>query len=101
MAPLSRQRLLGAALAGGLAVPGLAAAAAAPSGALSARPRGGPKPAMHPGLLRLGDTILYVPKGYAAGRPHALALVLHGAGGDAAEGLALLRPYADRLGLLL
>ena len=44
---------------------------------------------------------LYVPAGYREGRPAPLALLLHGAGEDARDGLALLRREADGAGLIL
>jgi phospholipase/carboxylesterase len=59
-------------------------------------------PGMHP--LRLSarrDALLYVPAGYRVGRPTALAVLLHGAGGDARGGLAPLLPLADAANLLL
>jgi phospholipase/carboxylesterase len=54
--------------------------------------------------LQLGgrrDGLLYVPAGYRPDRPAPLALLLHGAGGHASHGLALLQPFADASGLLL
>jgi predicted esterase len=53
-----------------------------------------------PGLHRLGidrarDALLYVPSGYRADRPAPLAVMLHGAGGDAPHGLSLLHALAD------
>jgi phospholipase/carboxylesterase len=47
------------------------------------------------------DGYLYVPAGYGAGRPAPLALLLHGAGEDARDGLAQLRQQADGAGLIL
>lgn len=47
------------------------------------------------------DGLLYVPAGYRADRPAPLALMLHGAGGGAQHGLALLLPLADAAGLIL
>jgi len=44
---------------------------------------------------------LYVPAGYGARRPAPLVLLLHGAGEDARDGLALLRQQADGAGLIL
>ncbi len=44
---------------------------------------------------------LYVSAGYRAGRPAPLVLLLHGAGEDARDGLALLRQQADGAGLIL
>src|SRR5215213_5122720 len=59
-----------------------------------------------PGLRSLGlaaarDGYLYVPAGYRAERPAPLVLLLHGAGEDARDGLALLRGQADGAGLIL
>ncbi len=47
------------------------------------------------------DGYLYVPPGYQSGHPAPLALLLHGAGEDARDGLALLRGQADGVGLIL
>ena len=55
-------------------------------------------------LLELGagsGGYLYVPVGYGAGPPAPLVLLLHGAGEDARDGLALLRQQADEAGLIL
>jgi phospholipase/carboxylesterase len=54
--------------------------------------------------LELGggsEGYLYVPAGYAARRPAPLALLLHGAGEDARDGLAQLRQQADEEDLIL
>jgi phospholipase/carboxylesterase len=54
--------------------------------------------------LQLGGTrdgLLYVPAGYRTDRPAPLALLLHGAGGHAHHGLALLQHFADVSGLIL
>lgn len=57
---------------------------------------------VHPLELGRGrDGLLYVPQGYSAERPAPLALLLHGAGGNAQHGLAPLLPLADTAGLLL
>ena len=58
------------------------------------------------GLRPLGDArggYLYVPAslGYLPGPPAPLVLLLHGAGEDARDGLALLRSQADGAGLIL
>lgn len=58
------------------------------------------------GLRLLGtsaarDGYLYVPATYRAGQPAPLVLLLHGAGEDARDGLALLRQQADAAGLIL
>ncbi|MBV9849003.1 MAG: phospholipase [Armatimonadetes bacterium] len=47
------------------------------------------------------DALLYVPRGYRSDRPAPLALMLHGAGGNASHGLGLLADHADAHGLLL
>jgi len=47
------------------------------------------------------DGYLYVPPGYRSGHRAPLALLLHGAGEDARDGLALLRGQADGTGLIL
>src|SRR5215207_7352610 len=44
---------------------------------------------------------LYVPAGYRVEDPAPLVLLLHGAGEDARDGLALLRGQADEAGLIL
>ncbi|HYG64280.1 MAG TPA: phospholipase [Thermoanaerobaculia bacterium] len=59
-------------------------------------------PGLHP--LAFGgdrDGLLYVPAGYRPDQPAPLALMLHGAGGDARGGLAPFQPLADNAGLLL
>ena len=55
-------------------------------------------------LLELGggsEGYLYVPVGYEVRHPAPLALLLHGAGEDARDGLAQLRQQADGAGLIL
>lgn len=59
-----------------------------------------------PGLQPIGpgdgtDGLLYVSTHYDAQRPAPLVLVLHGAGGDARNGLVPLMPLADANGLIL
>jgi predicted esterase len=58
------------------------------------------------GLQTLGladdrDGLIYVPSSYRPERPAPLALMLHGAGGKAQQGLALLQPVAEEAGLIL
>jgi len=58
------------------------------------------------GLRMLGPTsardgYLYVPATYTQDLPGPLVLLLHGAGEDARDGLALLRGQADEAGLIL
>ena len=45
--------------------------------------------------------LLYVPPAFQSGEPASLAVMLHGAGGNAEHGLHLLRNYADSNGLIL
>ncbi len=47
------------------------------------------------GIAPERDALLYVPPSYAPERPTPLVVSLHGAGGDAEGGLALLQPLAD------
>ncbi len=47
------------------------------------------------------DGLLYVPAGYDAARPSPLAVMLHGAGGDARGGLSPFLGLADEAGLVL
>jgi phospholipase/carboxylesterase len=75
-------------------------------GRLSARPSEVKDAAPAAGLHRLGldgkrDGLVYVPAGYRADSPAPLALMLHGAGGDAHQGISLLRSYADKAGFIL
>lgn len=82
---------------------------AALKGHLSSRPSSSKEAARQGGAtgrqsLNLGegrDGLLYVPRGYRPDSPAPLALMLHGAGGDAAHGLSLLEPFADRSGFIL
>ena len=58
------------------------------------------------GLQRLDlgegrEGFLYVPNGYSTDQPTPLVLSLHGAGGNACQGLALLQSLADEIGFLL
>lgn len=79
-----------------------------PAGRLAARPGppaapAGPltAPGTHPLGLRAGrDALLHVPAALAS-EPAPLVVSLHGAGGDAEGGLALLRPLAEEYGVLL
>ena len=78
----------------------------ATDGRLTARPRERVHTPLAAGLRTLPHTgereaLLYVPSGYRADRPHALVLLLHGAGGSARQGLAPLLPFADEAALLL
>jgi predicted esterase len=74
---------------------------------LTARPDSTPRATAPPSgehpvaLGRKRDGLLYVPAAYDPARPAPLVVLLHGAGGDAAGVLPLLRPAADRHGLLV
>ncbi len=68
-----------------------------PTGAAGAAPAG-LRP-LGPSAARGG--YLYAPATYRAGHPAPLVLLLHGAGEDARDGLALLRQQADAAGLIL
>ena len=79
-----------------------ATAPAEPSGGrLQARPHPPTAAPAAPGLHRLDDALLYVPAGHRAGAPAPLAVMLHGAGGDARGGIDPFLPLADDAGLLL
>ena len=74
-------------------------------GRLRSRP-GGVSAAAPAGLRPLGiggarDSYLYVPETYEPANPAPLVLLLHGAGGHARDGLALLQNLADGAGLIL
>ncbi len=77
------------------------------TGRLTARPRmNQAKEAAAIGLQPLQldnkrDGFIYVPKNYRSNEPAALAVMLHGAGGQAEHGLSLLRQYADDQNLIL
>ena len=45
--------------------------------------------------------LLYVPARYDAAQPAPLALLLHGAGGEASHSITLAQSYADALGIVL
>ncbi|MFD2247486.1 alpha/beta hydrolase [Pontibacter ruber] len=58
------------------------------------------------GFQRLGldtqkDGFIYVPQRYDSSRPAALAVMLHGAGAPAEQGLSLLHDYADEENIIL
>lgn len=59
-----------------------------------------------PGLQAIGldskrDGLIYIPPGYNPNKPAALAVMLHGAGGDAEHGMSLIRHLADDAGIIL
>ena len=72
-------------------------------GRLSARPAADVSGAAAAGVQRLGGegALLYVPAACEGGKPAPLVLMLHGAGGDARQGVSLLRDFADEAGFLL
>jgi phospholipase/carboxylesterase len=45
--------------------------------------------------------LLYLPESYDANRPASLALMLHGSGAPAEQGISLLRNYADSRNIIL
>ncbi|ALI97779.1 alpha/beta hydrolase [Rufibacter tibetensis] len=47
------------------------------------------------------DGLLYVPKGYSPANPAALAVMLHGSGGNPEQGMWLLQRYADAHNMIL
>src|SRR5215204_5665492 len=74
-------------------------------GRIEARPSA-PSEAGASGLQPLGtgasrDGLLYVPRDYRVDQPAPLAVMLHGAGGDAHGGLAPFLDLADQAGLIL
>ncbi len=77
------------------------------TGRLTAKPRSTPAtdeftPGVQPlQLAPRKDGLVYVPRNYAPDRPAALAVMLHGAGGNAEHGLSLLRQFADDRNIIL
>jgi phospholipase/carboxylesterase len=53
------------------------------------------------GLDSKKDGILYVPESYNGNEPAALAVMLHGSGASAEQGLSMLREYADAKNIIL
>lgn len=47
------------------------------------------------GLADERDGMLYVPETYTKNRPASLAIILHGAGGNASHGMAYVKNHAD------
>jgi predicted esterase len=52
-------------------------------------------------LSQMKDCLLYVPKRYQHQHPAAVALMLHGAGGNAEHGISYIRQYADEKNIIL
>ena len=71
---------------------------AATQGRLTARPSAAVEDERGAGLRRIGPAQVYVPP---ADGPKTLVLGLHGAGSSPDEPIALLRPHADRAGLIV
>ncbi|MBD0375350.1 MAG: phospholipase [Flavisolibacter sp.] len=53
------------------------------------------------GIDAIRDALLYVPKNYDAAQPTPLAVMLHGAGGNAAHGLSIIHHLADAHNIIL
>lgn len=53
------------------------------------------------GMGQTRDGVLYVPPSYHPGQPAPLAVMLHGAGGNAQHSLTLLQPYADATEMII
>lgn len=53
------------------------------------------------GLANERDGLLYVPREYDNKRPAALAVMLHGAGAHAKQGISLLQRYADEYNIII
>lgn len=53
------------------------------------------------GIVTQRDVLLYVPPQYRPDQPAPVAVMLHGAGGDAPGSLGLLQSFADERGLIL
>src|SRR3954469_15108359 len=76
-------------------------------GRLIAKPFGKiPEPTIFTGIHRLGldkkrDGLIYIPSGYDPKKPTAMAVMLHGAGGDAEHGISLIRHLADEGNVIL
>ena len=77
------------------------------TGRLTAKPASANgKADIRTGVQRLGlddkrDGFLYIPQGYNSSYPAALAVMLHGAGGTAEQGLSLLQRYADEKNIII
>lgn len=77
------------------------------TGRLNARPGiAAGKEEVEKGILPLQldgkkDSFLYIPQEYDCNQPAALAVMLHGAGAPAGQGLSLLQRYADETNIIL
>lgn len=79
---------------------------AATEGRLLARPTSQTNLTLESGLHSLPvadkrEVLLYIPTGYKPENAAPLALMLHGAGGNARHGIALLQNFADEFGIVL
>lgn len=79
---------------------------ASQEGRLLSRPSNPTKEALKVGqhflpIEKKRDALLYVPKTYNPKNPAPLALMLHGAGGNAQHGLSLLQNIADEAGIII
>jgi phospholipase/carboxylesterase len=82
------------------------AESAANKGKLLSRPTQQNNPALETGLRSLPsaderEVLLYVPTGYKPEMPAPLALMLHGAGGNAQHGISYLQNFADEFGIII
>ncbi|HEV2862363.1 MAG TPA: PHB depolymerase family esterase [Pyrinomonadaceae bacterium] len=69
---------------------------------MTARPGADVSGAAAPGVRKVGEgALLYVPAACEPSKPAPLVLMLHGAGGEARQGISLLRDFADEAGFLL
>ena len=74
-------------------------------GRLSARPKASVR-ATAPGFYDLGlartrDAVLFIPSGHREAHPAPLAVMLHGAGGNAQHGMSLVEALAEAAGMIV
>ena len=75
-------------------------------GRLHVRPTRQTNPVLETGLRSLPsaderEVLLYMPTGYKPDTPAPLALMLHGAGGNAQHGIGYLQNFADEFGIII
>jgi predicted esterase len=98
---------MGSGLIGWMHCSGRGMMESAGTASLTARPRARPSRPLNgtglqrPGLEPVRDSLLYVPPGLGPDDRAGLVVTLHGAGGDAAGGMSLLLPLADRYNMVL